>query len=98
MPAKIIVTAKVRVQLQSIVDWYAEQSVLAPDAFIKEIGLFIGKIAKNPERFAIKQDYLRICRLEIFPYYIIYQYYSNSHKVVIQKVVHVKRNPANKFT
>ena len=97
MPAKIIVPKKVRTQLQSIVDWYAEQSGIAPDAFIREIDLFIGKIGRNPERFAIKQDNLRICRLEIFPYYIIYQYYPNKHHVVIQKVVHAKRNPANKF-
>ena len=97
MPAKIVISSKAKNNVRDIRDWYLEQSFNPADLFIDELISYLKKIAKSPERFPIMYKQTRQLRLSIFPYYILYRYYQNSHKVVIQKVVHAKRNPANKF-
>jgi plasmid stabilization system protein ParE len=97
MAAKVIITKKVYNQIDEIVDWYNERSLSAAKNFIEELHTFISKIARNPELYYVVIDGFRQCCLYIFPYYIIYKYYPSSHRVVIHKIIHNKRDINKRF-
>ncbi len=97
MAATTRISSQCAKNIAAISGWYQERSLNRGNEFIDEVIFFLKKIASNPEQYGIVTSNYRKCRMKIFPYYIIYSYNSLSHRILVYKIIHVKRNPEKRF-
>lgn len=72
-------------------DWYVQRSVVAAERFERAVDEALRSIGANPERFAAVKPNHRACRVERFPFRVIYR--IEPHRVVVVAVAHAKRRP-----
>jgi plasmid stabilization system protein ParE len=72
-------------------DWYAERSVLAAERFELAVDDALRRIAANPEKFAFVTTLHQACRVERFPFRVIYQ--VEPERIVVVAIAHAKRRP-----
>ena len=73
------------------VTWYDGQSSVAGDQFLEEFQRAIQRIAAFPNAWPKISKNTRRCRLNRFPYGVVYQTRKNS--IVIVAVMHLHRRP-----
>ena len=73
-------------------DWYAQRSTLAAERFERAVNEALRSIAADPERYAAVTPHHRACRVERFPYRVIYQ--IEPHRILVVAVAHAKRRPS----
>lgn len=72
-------------------DWYAERSTQAAVRFANAVDAALATVAANPKRFATIDGVHRECRVNRFPFRIVYRLVEN--RVLIVAIAHAKRRP-----
>ncbi len=71
--------------------WYAERSVFAASAFIRELSLAIQRVLEAPHRYPTAEGRTRKALLDRFPFTVYYR--VTPDVVSIIAVAHQKRRP-----
>ena len=72
-------------------DWYAERSANAAARFAAAVDEALRVVASDPERFAVVAPRHRACRVQGFPFRVIYR--IEPECVVVVAIAHAKRRP-----
>ena len=80
-----------RIDFDQAFDWYSKRSQLAADRFETAVNVSLRSIAVDPERFAVVRPHYHGCRVERFPYRLIYQ--IEPTRILVVAVAHAKRRP-----
>jgi plasmid stabilization system protein ParE len=88
---KIRIFSEATAELEEGLNWYAVRSPDAERKFALAIDRALTQIATEPSRFAEVAASHRACRVEKFPYQIVYRVDGNV--VTIVAVAHAKRRP-----
>jgi plasmid stabilization system protein ParE len=78
-------------EIEEAVAWYDGLSQRLGDDFLKELEQALERIIKFPEAWAIFSTNTRRCRLQKFPYGIVYRLVSDDIQVIA--VMHLHRKP-----
>jgi len=71
--------------------WYAERSLIAASAFLRELSIAVQRIRQDPHRYPVGQAGTRRILLDRFPFTIHYRVRSETLNIVA--VAHQKRRP-----
>ena len=82
--------------VQSAKEWYELQRDGLGDEFQLSLEACVQSIKNNPERYPKVLNQIRKGSIKRFPYYVIYL--TETHKVVVLAVLHVKRSPDSLFS
>ena len=80
-----------RQEFDASFDWYAERSAIAAERFTQAVDAAFGMIAAHPERFAAVSPNHRGCRVERFPFRVIYR--VETDRILVVAIAHAKRRP-----
>jgi plasmid stabilization system protein ParE len=72
-------------------DWYAERSYGAAIGFASELDKTIQKIVRDPARFGRTFRSCQYCKLDRYPYCVIYT--RSDSVITVVAVAHAKRRP-----
>jgi len=78
-------------------DWYEEQLTGLGDRFGDSVVRHIELISKAPLAFPSKKAQSRECKIEDFPFLIVYKIYSAKNIIYITSIFHTSRNPKKKY-
>ena len=78
-------------EIESARDWYAQQSLVAARAFLKEIETSVEQVMKAPEMWPLYEDDIRRYVFRRFPYSLLYR--VESSRILVLAVAHAKRRP-----
>ena len=71
--------------------WYAERSLIAASAFLRELSVAVQRIRQTPHRYPAAEVGTRRILLDRFPFTIYYRVKSETLNIVA--VAHQKRRP-----
>jgi len=77
--------------------WYEEQLEGLGERFSMAVEKQLNKIVKNPYHYPLKKRNCQECKIQLFPYIIVYKVYSDANNIVIISVFHTSRNPKMKY-
>jgi plasmid stabilization system protein ParE len=80
-----------RNELKLAIEFYEKSSVGLGSRFLNEVKASISRIVKNPQAWSLLDDKIRRCRLQRFPYGIVYGIEQDA--IVIVSVMHLHRHP-----
>jgi plasmid stabilization system protein ParE len=92
---KVIVKEEVYDDLINIIKWYESESPGIGIRFLNEWEETLKYISKNPRAFQIKYKSFRHCKVNRFPYLVIFEIENNV--LVVFAVVHAHRKPARRY-
>jgi len=78
-------------------DWYEEQLIGLGDRFGNSVIRQIEFISKAPLSYPSKKAQSRECKIEDFPFLIIYKIYPAKNVIYISSIFHTSRNPRKKY-
>jgi plasmid stabilization system protein ParE len=88
---KVVFLAPAEHEFDDAIDYYNQQQPGLGFEFAAEVRRTIDRIVKLPQAWQLLSDNTRRCRLNRFPYGIIYS--IQEAEIVIIAVMHVKRHP-----
>jgi toxin ParE1/3/4 len=88
----IVFDESVYVDLNEILNWYAQQREGLDAEFLLSFEASVQKIRRNPTAYPVLILNSRATLLRRFPYRIIYKIYSD--KIIVYGVFHTSRNPS----
>jgi len=68
-----------------------QRSAIAAERFEKAVDDALRSIGENPKHFATVKPNHRGCRLERFPFRVIYR--IEAHRILVVAIAHAKRRP-----
>jgi hypothetical protein len=77
-------------------DWYDEQSIGLGNRFGNAVLLLIKSISNNPLAYPNKKFDCRECKVEDFPYLVIYKVFPAKNIIYITSIFHTSRSPRKK--
>ena len=83
--------APARDELKLAIAFYEKSSVGLGSRFLNEVKGSISRIVKNPQAWSLLDGKIRRCRLQRFPYGIVYAIASCA--IVIVSAMHLHRHP-----
>lgn len=92
MVYKIIVSPRAQNEIVKAIDFYAIDSVDAPNNFVIQLQKVYGILSLNPF-FRVQYKSVRALKLKKFPYSLFYIVDENQGNVRILSCFHNKRNP-----
>lgn len=81
----------------SAYEWYEIKQNGLGDRFMNSVEKRLKQVSKHPEYFSKKHGNYRIAKVENFPYYIVYEFFSRKRLIHIAAIYHGKRNPRRRF-
>ena len=90
---EIIFEAEARLELETAVDWYDDQSPGLGDRFESEIDAAFQRILQNPERFRLVGKTVRVASVKVFDKYSVY-FTIQPDFIGVVSIFHSSRNPA----
>lgn len=72
-------------------DWYLQRSPKAALRFSAAIDAALARVAAKPEGFAAIDDVHRECRVETFPFRVVYR--VSGECILVVAIAHAKRRP-----
>lgn len=84
-------------ELVEAVEYYNDKQDGLGERFLREVQSKLEIVKKQPDYYAIKNNFSREVKIKDFPYQIIYRVDEQYKVVVIQSIFHIKRNPQNKY-
>jgi len=78
--------------------WYEESSVDLGYRFKDSMLRKIDYIIKYPSHFPLRKKGYRECKIDNFPYLIIYKSYPEKDLLYVLSIFHIRRNTVNKYT
>jgi plasmid stabilization system protein ParE len=94
---KISYLSRAQKELNEAIEWYEDKQEGLGKRFLKEVQKKLEFVKKQPDYYAIRQNFSREVKVQDFPYHIIYRVDEQRKVVVIQSVFHTRRNPQNKY-
>lgn len=79
------------------IEWYGGRSEGLGERFVKCVNAQISRIAKNPLIYESKKYDTRECKVEDFPYLVVYKLYPEKSVIYITSIFHTSRNPKKKY-
>ena len=92
MVYKIIVSPRAQSEIVKAIDFYAIDSVDAPNNFVTQLQKVYGILSLNPF-FRVQYKSVRALKLKKFPYSLYYAIDENKSCVRVLSCFHNKRNP-----
>lgn len=77
--------------------WYEEQSVDLGYRFKASMLRKIDYVIKNPQHFPVKKNGYRECKIDDFPYLIVYKEFPKKDLIYILSIFHTSRHPDKKY-
>jgi hypothetical protein len=78
-------------------DWYESQLTGLGDRFGRSIIKHIKIISDAPLAFPNKKSDVRECKVEDFPFLVVYKVFPEKKLVYITSIFHTSRNPKKKY-
>ena len=78
-------------------EWYAHKSPGLADRFEHSVQAALNLIVKAPLHYPNKKQNYRECKIENFPYLIVYKILSDKNIIYISSIFHTSRNPWKKY-
>jgi len=78
-------------------DWYENQTIGLGNRFGNSVLRLIAIIADNPLAYPNKKSNVRECKIDDFPYLVIYRIYLSKNTIYITSIFHTSRNPRKKY-
>lgn len=91
MTRRLIVSPKIRTDIEDIIVWYDEQRLGLGDRFLTDLRSLFVRITEAPGQFPFIERGAQRALLHEFPYFVYFRLESES--VVIFAVVHQSRHP-----
>ncbi len=79
-------------EIREATTWYHEQGGLLAERFVGELNKALDKMESDPERNGVIEAGLRKCRLNAFPYAVIYRL-TAPDQIEVVAVAHHSRSP-----
>lgn len=79
------------VEFEEAVQFYQPRGRTLGDRFAREVRATIARIVATPKRWRILEQGVRLCRLRVFPYVVLYT--IEPDYILIVAVMHGKRRP-----
>jgi len=80
-----------RQEIKIAFSWYEEKQLGLGERFLAMLERKVKFLSKNPLTYPLKHKFLRIAKINVFPFVIVYEVFED--KVVIYHVFHTRRNP-----
>lgn len=84
-------------ELSEAFEWYEGRSPGLGHRFIEAIDKRFSEISDYPDRYPKRKEGFREIPIRIFPYIIIYEFFSKEKVVFVSYIFHTKRNPTLKY-
>ncbi len=91
MAYKLVTSSKVHSDVEKGIEWYKEIQIDLARRFFKEVHSTKKSISKNPKKFQVRYNGVRIAFLDKFPYGIHYKFENDT--IFLLAVFHFKENP-----
>jgi plasmid stabilization system protein ParE len=78
-------------ELKLAIEFYEKASLGLGSEFLSEVKAAISRIIRNPRAWSCLDDEIRRCRLQRFPYGVIYIVEDDS--IIIISIMHLHRQP-----
>jgi hypothetical protein len=78
-------------------DWYENELTGLGDRFGNSVSKQIEVISKSPLIYPNKKANSRECKIEDFPYLVVYKIYPAKNFIYITSIFHTSRNPRKKY-
>lgn len=88
---------KAQIELLDAAKWYDKQLAGLGDRFEFSVKIKINSIRKNPLIYPNKESDFRECKVDDFPYLIVYTINSEKKQVIISSIFHTSRWPGKKY-
>jgi plasmid stabilization system protein ParE len=88
---------KAAVEYQEAYIWYEEQLQGLGGRFELSLEQKLTSILSTPLLYPVKKFDVRECKINDFPYLIIYKFYPKKDLVLIVSIFHTSRNPRKKI-
>ncbi len=72
--------------------WYLQSSEIAANNFLSTVAIYLERISRRPQSFALYTRRTRRCVVSKFPYSVIFQ--EQAISILILAVAHAKRHPS----
>ncbi len=79
------------VEFEEAVQFYRPRGRTLGDRYAREVRATIARIVGTPNRWRILEEDVRLCRLRVFPYVVLYT--IEPDYILIVAVMHGKRRP-----
>lgn len=77
--------------------WYEESAVDLGYRFKASMLRKIDYIVKYPNHFPLRKNGYRECKIDDFPYLIIYKSFPEKNLIYIFSIFHIRRSPRKKY-
>ena len=88
---------KAEIEYLEAFEWYEEQLEKLGDRFESSVERKIQSIVRNPLFYPNKKRDYRECKIDDFPYLIVYKVYPRKHLIIIFSIFHTSRRPGKKY-
>lgn len=89
---RIRIEAPARREIKSAADWYFERDSSLAGDFLREIRNAAERACANPGIYRVRMAELRYCRVDRFPYHIVFRDKGNEG-IDIYAIAHFSRKP-----
>jgi plasmid stabilization system protein ParE len=97
MSFDISISAKAYKEYYDAYEWYESELPGLGDRFEDSLEKLIAIVAKSPLIFPGKSHGTRECKVDGFPYLIVYKIFSVKKVILIVSIFHTSRNPQKKY-
>lgn len=88
----LLILSEAEEEYSRSLDWYAERSRRAADAFEAEFTRVLEAITKDPERYPLFDNRHRSYLMKRYPFQVIYRN-TSTDRILIVAVAHTSRRP-----
>ena len=78
-------------EFEEEVRYYRTRGLVLGDRFAAEVRFAIRRILQTPERWRVVEDEVRVCRVRVFPFSLLYTIEHDF--ILIIAIMHQKREP-----
>lgn len=97
MDYTVIFITKAQTEFLDAAKWYDEQLDGLGDRFEFSVKVKINSIIKNPLIYPNKKSNFRECKIDDFPFLIVYQVVAQKKQIIISSIFHTSRWPGKKY-
>jgi mRNA-degrading endonuclease RelE of RelBE toxin-antitoxin system len=88
---------KAEIEYKKAYRWYEEQLIGLGDRFETSVERKLNNISNNPLFYPNKGGKLRECKVDDFPFLIIFRVYSEKNLIFVYSIFHTSRRPGKKY-
>lgn len=95
MDYNLILSPRAEIEIDNAMDWYKSKVKGLEMRFLIMIKLHLKRIQNNPLLFSKKEYEFRICKVDVFPFIILYKIENDT--IIIHSIFNTYQNPSKKI-